>query len=91
MRIGPFTLDTENMTTDMVDSWIHELKRVRARKADADSFIRNFNALIENLRAEGFDFVDRDTGEVLEPKHWELYDRLEYCAVVSKEYQKDVD
>ena len=91
MRIGPFMVDTESMTTEMVDSWIKELKRVRGRKSEADSFIRSFNALIETMRQEGFDFICRDTGEVLDPKYWVMYDNLEHYTMESKEYKTDVD
>ena len=91
MRIGPFMVDTESMTTEMVDSWVKELKRVRNRKAEADCFIRNFNALIETIRQEGFDFICRDTGEVLDPKYWVMYDNLEHYTMESKEYKTDVD
>ena len=89
MRIGPFTMDTENMTSDMVNDWIKELKHVRARKARGDEFIRRLNELIADIRAEGFAFCCRNTGEVLDPKYWVLYDLQEHCEHVSNEYVQD--
>lgn len=89
MRIGPCVLDTEHMNGDMVNAWIQELKKVRDRKMDADHYIMRFNALIDELREDGFEFCCRDTGEVLIPKYWVLYDMQEHCEHVSDKYQMD--
>jgi hypothetical protein len=89
MKIGPFKMETNEMTCEMVDAWIRELKKVRARKDAGDEFIERFNALIAEAQDKGFDFCCRDTGEVLMPKYWVLFDRQEMCPHVSTAYEED--
>ena len=89
MKIGPFKMETDEMTREMVDAWIRELKKVRLRKAEGDEFIERFNELIAEAQEKGFDFCCRGTGEVLMPKYWVLFDREENCSHVSTAYEKD--
>ena len=89
MKIGPFKMETDEMTLEMVDAWIRELKKVRVRKAEGDKFIERFNDLIAEVQEKGFDFCCRDTGEVLMPKYWMLFDREEKCPHVSTAYEKN--
>lgn len=91
MRIGAYVLDTEHMTREMVNAWVQELKKVRARKMKADHYITRFNELMRELREDGFDFCCRGTGEVLMPKYWVLMDNQEQCEHVSTLYEEDED
>jgi hypothetical protein len=87
MKIGPFVLDTDYMTCDAVNDEIKQLKAIRTRRADGDDLIRRLNSLIEDAYDKGFDFCCRNTGEVLLPKYWVLYDNREMHEHPSDLYQ----
>ena len=74
MELKHVTLDTDSMTYSEVNDLIQELRAVRERKGKLRSHIKSFNALMGNTRDDNASFVNRYTGEVLNPEDWELYD-----------------
>ena len=80
IRVKNVTIDTDDMTYEEVNELVQQLRAVRARKEDAKRILENFQAMIDNIREKGFDFCCKDTGEVLDPKYWVLYDSREFCT-----------
>ena len=74
MRIGRMMIDTDNMTTDELTTIINDLRKIRSRKAEAESLKRKLDELLTEAAANGFAFVETGTGMVLESSTFELYD-----------------
>jgi hypothetical protein len=85
VKIGNVTVDLDKMSFGEVNDLIQQLREVRARKEKSKHIMDNFRAMIENIRAEGFDFLCDGTGEVLDPKYWVLYDSINHCIYPEKE------
>ena len=85
VKIGNVTVDLDKLSFGEVDDLVQQLRKVRARKEKSKNIVGNFRAMIENIRAEGFDFMCRDTGEVLDPKYWVLYDSINRCIYPDEE------
>ena len=85
VKIGNVTVDLDKMSFGEVDNLVQQLRKVRVRKEKSKRIVDNFRAMIENIRAEGFDFLCDDTGEVLDPKYWVLYDSINQCVYPEKE------
>lgn len=85
VKIGNVTVDLNKMPFGEINDLIQQLREVRARKEKSKRIVDNFRAMIENIRAEGFDFLCDDTGEVLDPKYWVLYDSINQCVYSEKE------
>ena len=85
VKIGNVTVDLDKLSFGEVDDLVQQLRKVRARKEKSKNIVDNFRAMIENIRAEGFDFMCRDTGEVLDPKYWVLYDSINRCIYPDEE------
>ena len=80
VKIGNVTVDLDRMSFGEINDLVQQLREVRARKEKSKHIVDNFRAMIENIRAEGFDFMCHDTGEVLDPKYWVLYDSINMYA-----------
>lgn len=74
MRIGRINIDTESISTDELGQIINELKKIRARKLKAEMYQSSMNELIADAKAEGFTFVDKDFGSVLQENDFVMYD-----------------
>jgi hypothetical protein len=85
INIKNVTINTNDMTYEEVNALVQQLRTIRARKEQAKRIVDNFHAMIENIREEGFDFCCEDTGEVLDPKYWVLYDSVNHCTYPKKE------
>ena len=85
VKIGNVTVDLDEMSFGEINDIVQQLRVVRARKEKSKHIVDDFRAMIENIHAEGFDFLCRDTGEVLNPKYWVLYDSINQCAYDEKE------
>ena len=85
VKIGNVTVDLDKLSFGEVDDLVQQLRKVRARKEKSKNIVGNFRAMIKNIRAEGFDFMCRDTGEVLDPKYWVLYDSINRCIYLDEE------
>jgi hypothetical protein len=74
MRIGRINIDTESISTDELGQIINELKKIRARKLKAEMYQNSMNELIADAKTEGFTFVDKDFGSVLQENDFVMYD-----------------
>lgn len=74
MRIGRINIDTESISTDELGQIINELTKIRARKLKAEMYQDSMNELIAEAKAEGFTFVDKDFGSVLQENDFVMYD-----------------
>lgn len=74
MRIGRINIDTESISTDELGKIINELTKIRARKLKAETYQDSMNELIADAKAEGFTFVDKDFGSVLQENDFVMYD-----------------
>lgn len=74
MRIGRINIDTESISTDELGKIINELTKIRARKLKAEMYQDSMNELIADAKAEGFTFVDKDFGSVLQENDFVMYD-----------------
>ena len=85
VKIGNVTVDLDEMSFGEINDIVQQLRVVRARKEKSKHIVDDFRAMIENIHAEGFEFLCRDTGEVLNSKYWVLYDSINQCAYDEKE------
>lgn len=74
MRIGRVMIDTDAMTTDELTAIINELRTIRKRKAQEEEYLRQFTNIINEANANGFIFIDKDFGNVLESKDFIIID-----------------
>lgn len=74
MRIGRMMIDTNSMTADELTVIINELRAIRKRKAQGEELLRRFTEVIDEAKANGFTFIDKDFGNVLESKDFTLLD-----------------
>ena len=66
MRIGRFILDTDNMSIDELTVIIKELREIRSRKESAAAFETEMANLIAHANELGYDFIDKDFGNVIQ-------------------------
>ena len=74
VRIGATILDTDPLSAEDIDIIVKDLKHVAARKRRKESLLKQFTDLIATARNEGFDFVEKDFGNVLTSIDWDIYD-----------------
>lgn len=74
MRIGRTIIDIESLSIEDCTTIIHELRAVRERKRKAEELKRRMNELLDEAKAEGFVFLDKDFGQVWTNSDVELYD-----------------
>jgi hypothetical protein len=74
MRIGSIIIDFDSLTTEDLTMVINEARRIRKRKGEAESYKTRMRDLLEEAKAEGFDFIDKSSGAVIAPFDFELYD-----------------
>ena len=74
MRIGRQMLEVESMTIEELTIIINELRAIRKRKQEEkDCLIAMKNAIIK-AKENGFVFIDKDFGNVIEEKDIDLFD-----------------
>ena len=74
MELKHVTLDTEKMTYREVDELIQELREVRVRKKELHGRFDHLRCMVSNMKDEEMSWVNKYTGEVLNPDDWTLYD-----------------
>ena len=74
MRIGANIIDTDNMTADELSLLINELRKIRKRKELGEQFQNAMKAVLSDMADNGFCFIDRQLGFVIEAKDLELID-----------------
>lgn len=74
MRIGRTIIDIESMGIEDLKTIEREIHAMRRRKEEAESFKARMNDLLTEAAEAGFDFIDKDFGNVIRPVDVELYD-----------------
>lgn len=74
MRIGRIIIDTDNMSIEDMTTVIREMRAIRARKLKAEELKSRMLELIDDAKANGFTFIDKDFGQVWTGNDVELYD-----------------
>lgn len=74
MRIGRTIIDTDNMSIEELHVLEREIRSLRKRREEAESFKARMTSLLEEAREAGFDFIDKDFGNVIRPDDVALYD-----------------
>ena len=74
MRIGRTIIDIESMGIEDLKTIEREIHAMRRRKEEAESFKARMNDLLTEAAEAGFDFIDKDFGNIIRPVDVELYD-----------------
>lgn len=74
MRIGRIMIDTDNMTVEELTVIINDLRAIRKRKAEKESFENEMKLLILRAKENGFTFLDKDYGNVWQENDFEVFD-----------------
>lgn len=74
IRIGRNIIDTREWNMEDYDVIIKELRKERARKGKAEELKLRMESLLNEAQEAGFDFIDKDFGNVIRPVDVELYD-----------------
>lgn len=74
MKIGYVNIDTKSISTDELGQIINELTKIRARRLKAEMFQDEMNELIADAKSEGFTFVDKNVGSILQENDFVMYD-----------------
>ena len=74
VRIGGTMINTDIMKADELETLANIFSDMAARKRRAEYFIKKLKNLIEYAQSEGFDFVEKDLGNILTAGDWEIVD-----------------
>lgn len=74
VRIGRTIIDTSNWSVEDYDVIIRDLRAERAHAAKARELKNRMISLISDAKDAGFDFIDKDFGNILTVTDFELYD-----------------
>ena len=74
MRIGRTIIDIENLSIEDLRTIEHEIHTLRRRREKAESLKGQLLNLINEANAAGFDFIDKDFGNVIRPEDVSIYD-----------------
>ena len=74
MRIGRTIIDIESMSIEDLRTIEREIHVLRRRKEEAESFRQKMCNLLTEAQEAGFDFIDKDFGNVIRPEDVSLYD-----------------
>ena len=87
MELKHVTLDTENMSYKEVNDMIQELRVIRTRKKELHERVEHLQLMVSHMKDEDMAWVNKYTGEVLDPDDWTLYD--ERTRTFYSEEEKD--
>lgn len=74
MRIGRTIIDIESLNLEDLKAIEHEIHALRRRREQAENFKTRMNNLLYEAREAGFDFIDKDFGNVITANDIEMYD-----------------
>jgi len=74
MRIGRTIIDIESLSIEDLRAIETEVRVLRRRREEAESFKTRMEELLEEAQEAGFNFIDKDFGNVIRPTDIELYD-----------------
>lgn len=74
MRIGRTIIDIESLSIEDMRTIEHEIHALRRRREKAENLKGQLLDLINEANAAGFDFIDKDFGNVIRPEDISIYD-----------------
>lgn len=74
MRIGRTIIDIESLSIEDLRTIEHEIRSLRRRREQAENFCQKMCNLLTEAQEAGFDFIDKDFGNVIRPEDVSLYD-----------------
>lgn len=74
VRIGGTMINTDIMSADEMDRLADIFGQIAHRKRRAEYFMEQLEDLVVEARREGFDFVEKDLGNILTAGDWEIID-----------------
>ena len=74
MRIGKTIIDIESLSFEDLKVIQREIYKLCKRREEQESLGRRMIELLEEADAAGFDFIDKDYGNVLRPVNIDLHD-----------------
>lgn len=74
MRIGRTIIDIESLSIEDLKTIEREIHTLRRRREQAETFKAQMRNLLEEAEAEGFNFIDKDFGNVIRPVDIEMHD-----------------
>ena len=74
MRIGRTIIDIESLSIEDLKAIEREIHILRKRREEKESFKNRMQELLEEANAAGFDFIDKDFGNVIRPVDIAMYD-----------------
>lgn len=74
MRIGRTFINTDNMSIEDVNTIIHEMRAIRARKLQAEVLNSRMNNLLAEAKENNFIFINEYTGQVLPQEYIKVID-----------------
>lgn len=74
MRIGRTIIDIESLSIEDLRTIEHEIRALRKRREEAESFKLRMENLLYEANEAGFDFIDKDFGHVIRADDMQLYD-----------------
>ena len=74
MRIGRTIIDIESLNIEDLKTIEREIHNLRRRREQAENLKIRMRNLLEEAEAEGFDFIDKDFGNVIRPVDIEIHD-----------------
>lgn len=74
MRIGRTIIDIESLSIEDMRTIEREIHDLRKRREKAENLKGQLLELIREANAAGFDFIDKDFGNVIRPEDIEIYE-----------------
>ena len=74
MRIGRTIIDIESLSIEDMRTIEREIHDLRKRREKAENLKGQLLDLINEANAAGFDFIDKDFGNVIRPQDIEIYE-----------------
>lgn len=74
MRIGRTIIDIESLSIEDLHTIEREIRELRRRREKAENYKERIAEVLRDAQADGFDFIDKDYGNVIRPEDITIYD-----------------
>lgn len=74
MRIGRTIIDIESLSIEDLHTIEREIRELRRRREKAENYKERMAEVLRDAQADGFDFIDKDYGNVIRPEDITIYD-----------------
>ena len=74
MRIGRTIIDIESLSIEDLHTIEREIRELRHRREKAENYKERIAEVLRDAQADGFDFIDKDYGNVIRPEDITVYD-----------------